>query len=747
LIKGYGVFDAPIYLPHGGRRSRPGSLTWVQYLTDHRRLHELASLADLDLDSVKSKPLVHQVGREMAAQLQLVYFSRQDTKDAGFLETEHFGVRLRGSRSHFDLTSISRRWLRDMTWKSMADRLLSDPPRSRGGFDALRRAVSELSAYLEAQAPRGGHAPCLLTRDHMVDFVADQRRRAENGLPALSIYAQSSNRGNAAKKPTIVTKNALSRTFNAARRLPRDALESGTAETIGLDRAFIVALPTFHAPGVRRRLFPDDAARALAAEENLTDLGARNYEDRGLRDIWEALVVTGRRCGEVLDVRLECLGRLNRLPVFWHDQTKVGNYDQAIRIPERLYELLEQRQSKTIARFVQRYGRVPTPQERLQIALFPRRHTNRDLLKGASHGWFTKNFRAWVNTLDITHCVPHQARHTLATNLLRNGANLTHVKRCLGHVSVKMAEHPGPPSEGRRGSASGDLTQPSRMLTDARRVLGEVTGPVLIQGRPRRWLSTLCGQRRCSIHDRDERQPKSRRPLPAIGAHRGRGRFRQQLRLDAGLLEELAACPLSGCFPGLDAPARRDQTPPPVMNQQYLSEIFVEDPHLRGKRLRRLLASGREPLARAVELHSCQPDISYCGLYHPVVKRIMNHRDNIWRGSDNGMAPDNVLDAYATPRRRSQTIRTPHWSVKNPKFFARETRAYRQTAPALGRGSVPRLVVTNPSGRGTAPDRRIQAGTDVAPADSGAAARRAPAGRYLAEPLPRRPGTGRPVPG
>jgi hypothetical protein len=108
------------------------------------------------------------------------------------------------------------------------------------------------------------------------------------------------------------------------------------------------------------------------------------------------------------------------------------------------------------------------------------------------------------------------------------------------------------------------------------------------------------------------------------------------------------------------------------------------------------------------------------------------------------MAPDNVLDAYATPRRRSQTIRTPHWSVKNPKFFARETRAYRQTAPALGRGSVPRLVVTNPSGRGTAPDRRIQAGTDVAPADSGAAARRAPAGRYLAEPLPRRPARSQP---
>ncbi|WP_282693533.1 tyrosine-type recombinase/integrase [Streptomyces sp. CC208A] len=425
----------------GYTQGRSWPLTWVQYLTDHCRLHELNSLADLDLDEAKSKPLVHQVGREMADQLQLVYFSRQDTKDAGFLETEHFGVRLRGSRSYFDLTSISQRWLRDMVWDSMADRLLSDPPRSRSGFDGLRRATSELSAYLEAQAPGGGHDPRLLTRDHMVDFVADQRHRAKNGLTALSIYCQGSNRGNAAKKPAIVTNNALSRTFNTARRLLRDALESGTAETIGLDRAFIVALPTFHAPGARRRPFPDDVARILADDANLAGLHSRDYEDRGLRDIWEALVVTGRRCGEVLNVRLECIGRLNKLPVFWHDQTKVGNYDQAIRIPERLYQLLEQRQSKTIARFVQRFGRPPTPRERRQIALFPRRHTNRDLLKGASRGWFAKNFRAWVDTLDIAHCVPHQARHTLATNLLRNGANLTHVKRYLGHVSVQMAEH------------------------------------------------------------------------------------------------------------------------------------------------------------------------------------------------------------------------------------------------------------------------------------------------------------------
>ena len=37
--------------------------------------------------------------------------------------------------------------------------------------------------------------------------------------------------------------------------------------------------------------------------------------------------------------------------------------------------------------------------------------------------------------------MPHQARHTLATNLLRAGASLTHIRRYLGQVSDGMAEH------------------------------------------------------------------------------------------------------------------------------------------------------------------------------------------------------------------------------------------------------------------------------------------------------------------
>ena len=62
-----------------------------------------------------------------------------------------------------------------------------------------------------------------------------------------------------------------------------------------------------------------------------------------MRDIWETIIVTGRRVSEVLGLRLDCTGRYGGLAMLWHDQTKVGRYDQAIRIPDPLFGRLAQR--------------------------------------------------------------------------------------------------------------------------------------------------------------------------------------------------------------------------------------------------------------------------------------------------------------------------------------------------------------------------------------------------------------------
>ncbi len=62
--------------------------------------------------------------------------------------------------------------------------------------------------------------------------------------------------------------------------------------------------------------------------------------------------------------------------MLWHDQTKVGNCNEGIRIPEPVYQCLDARRTKRLHRFEKRYGRTPTAAERPGLALFPsRRHS------------------------------------------------------------------------------------------------------------------------------------------------------------------------------------------------------------------------------------------------------------------------------------------------------------------------------------------------------------------------------------
>jgi integrase len=378
------------------------------------------------------------IAKDIVHELQLVYFTAAETRDAGFLETEHFGVRFPNRVSRIDLTDIPQRWLRDLTWDYLAG-LLQSPrcPRSAHSIGGLRWAAVELGLFLQAEAPAAGHDPHTLRGEHIRRFVADQRHRERESLPSLAIKRPDG-------APSPVTPSIRSQVLNNTRALLREAMENGTAERLGLDREFITRIPTGQAaPQTRtaRRPFPDEVARALADEANLTLLAESDPDDMGIRDMWETTVLTGRRIGEVLNLRWDCLGRYGGLAMFWHDQTKVGNYDTAIRIPERLYRLLQQRQRKTLDRFTAHHGHPPEATDRAKLALFPSPHRNPNGTISLSYQWFYRRFRPWVDGLDLGHWVAHQARHTLATNLLRAGASLTHIRKYLGQVSDRMAEH------------------------------------------------------------------------------------------------------------------------------------------------------------------------------------------------------------------------------------------------------------------------------------------------------------------
>lgn len=419
-------------------------ITRLQRIANNCRQKALSSLADLAANNYAAllsegihKSQAKMICLEIVERLRTVYHSPSDTKDAGFIETDHFGFRFPSSRSTFDLTGVSQRWLRDLLWDHLAELLRStDCPRTRGTFDTLRRGCTELSAYLELYGPEGGHRPELLAEEHAKQFAADLRNRADNGLPSLG---QTRVDG----KPSTVTIVTRRLVLNHARKILYRALESGRAAQIGLDPAFIAAVPSAgHDPKRSRNPFSDDVARALADENNLQVL-ADTYDpfDRGLRDIWEAIIVTGRRSNEIIQLRLDCIGRYSGLPMLWHDQTKVGNYNEGIRIPEPLYQRIDQRRIKSIARFESRQGRLPTPAERATIALFPSNIRNPNETQSLSYGHFSRSFKAWVDELNLPTTVAHQARHTLATNLLRAGASLAHIRRYLGQVSDRMAEH------------------------------------------------------------------------------------------------------------------------------------------------------------------------------------------------------------------------------------------------------------------------------------------------------------------
>lgn len=126
----------------------------------------------------------------------------------------------------------------------------------------------------------------------MLDFVVDQRYRASHGLKSLAIHDVRTGEPNTVKAATV------SRVFDGARQVLRAAMENGRASQLGVDNAFVVALPHGgNSRGGRRKPFSDEMARALANGANLQRFDDMDVEDRGLRLVWEALVLTGRRCG------------------------------------------------------------------------------------------------------------------------------------------------------------------------------------------------------------------------------------------------------------------------------------------------------------------------------------------------------------------------------------------------------------------------------------------------------------------
>ena len=104
--------------PHGSRHSWATASTEATAGTSRRwrtRAAGRAPCSELDLrnpDWTKQPTAVNRVVRDMLKDVTAVHYTRSDTRELGYIDTNYWGFRFADRRSPFDLTPISQRWLR-----------------------------------------------------------------------------------------------------------------------------------------------------------------------------------------------------------------------------------------------------------------------------------------------------------------------------------------------------------------------------------------------------------------------------------------------------------------------------------------------------------------------------------------------------------------------------------------------------------------------------------------------------------
>ena len=449
---------------------------WLRTLV--RSCLERGAVSLLELDPgeggwTRQPASVNRILRDLLRHARSVHRTREETREDGCLDPGYWGVRFPNRRSAFDLTAIPQRWLRDLGWDYLAS-VLEGPgrPRTAGPFEQARRSLVCLGAYLHDRAPLQGERPGMLTAETARGFTADFRQRVTAARPVRGVF-------NVDGSPSLAAESTYSVTMNAVRKVMRWSLEHDRPD--GPPREFIVAFPAGQAKARRNpRPFSDPVLQVLGDPANLALLAGRDPNDNGVADIWRVQLRCGRRIGEVVNLRFDCVSEHLGRTWLWVDMTKVGKLDYAIQIPRDVYDLIRARQDKTTARFRAKFGRSPSAGERRAIALFPSRVANPAFERAVSIATFPPAFHDWLGCDGVDLPRPHPP---------------------------PAPPHPGhPPSRRRRQHGARQEGPRARLRSDERGLRPHRRGPgralpaAGVGERPRR------------------RRPRRRRPA----AHRGR---------------------------------------------------------------------------------------------------------------------------------------------------------------------------------------------------------------------------------
>ena len=272
----------------------------------------------------------------------------------------------------------------------------------------MEELIADFGHYLDVE--RGLAATTQSSyRQDLREFASwlarEQRSEFPSELAVVQAFLQ--------EQTTLKAASSMSRMISALRKFYRYLLREGV---IVSDPMTLVASPkpAQHLPAT---LSGTEIDRLMAAPDTTKPLGLRD------RAIFELMYATGLRVSEVVNLRLDQLHlTLNLLQV-----TGKGDKERIVPISPQAVE------------WVQQYLQTARPQLTKRTApevVFVNFHGRQLTRQGI---W--KNLKAYITALGIKKNVtPHTLRHSFATNLLANGADLRVVQELLGHSDISTTQ-------------------------------------------------------------------------------------------------------------------------------------------------------------------------------------------------------------------------------------------------------------------------------------------------------------------